>query len=77
MFFEIKKKPKKNNTITYVMNLFIILQMKDDEDKIFPLGKHKLMLAAGEAGDRIQFCEYISKNIALYNLRNGYPFLCT
>ena len=49
-----------------------IVKMKDDEDKSHPLGKHKLILASGEAGDRIQFCEYVSKNVALYNLRNGY-----
>lgn len=47
--------------------------MKEDEDKSFPLGEHKLMLAAGDPGDRIQFCEYVSKNLALYSLRNGYP----
>jgi hypothetical protein len=46
--------------------------MKDDEDKSYVLDAHKLILASGEAGDRIQFCEYISKNLALYNLRNGY-----
>ena len=26
----------------------------------------------GEAGDRVQFTEYISKNILLYKMRNGY-----
>jgi len=49
-----------------------IVKMKEDEDKGHKLDDHKLLLATGEPGDSIQFCEYISKNIALYNLRNGY-----
>eukprot|EP01111_Echinosteliopsis_oligospora_P016219 TRINITY_DN664_c0_g1_i1.p1 TRINITY_DN664_c0_g1~~TRINITY_DN664_c0_g1_i1.p1 ORF type:complete len:196 (-),score=43.20 TRINITY_DN664_c0_g1_i1:86-673(-) len=49
-----------------------IVKMKDDEDKILVLDQHKLLLTSGEAGDRIQFCEYISKNVSLYELRNGY-----
>ena len=39
------------------------MQMKDDEDKILALDQHKLLLACGEAGDRVQFCEYIAKNV--------------
>ena len=47
--------------------------MKDDEDKILALGHHKLMLACGENGDRVQFTEYIAKNVSLYAMRNDYP----
>jgi len=49
-----------------------IVKMKDDEDKIYVLDPHKLMLACGENGDRVQFCEYIAKNVSLYALRNDY-----
>lgn len=30
------------------------------------------MAAMGDTGDSIQFTEYISKNLALYKMRNGY-----
>lgn len=30
------------------------------------------MATIGDAGDTIQFTEYIAKNIALYKMRNGY-----
>ena len=29
------------------------------------------MLVTGEAGDTVQFAEYIEKNIQLYKMRNG------
>ncbi|KAL6971423.1 Proteasome subunit beta type-2-A [Sarracenia purpurea var. burkii] len=50
-----------------------ILVHKSNEDKIMILDSHKLMGASGEAGDRIQFTEYIQKNVALYQFRNGIP----
>lgn len=31
-----------------------------------------MMATIGEAGDTVQFTEYISKNIALFKMRNGY-----
>lgn len=31
-----------------------------------------LIAAVGDAGDTVQFVEYISKNILLYKMRNGY-----
>ncbi|KAF2072392.1 hypothetical protein CYY_006310 [Polysphondylium violaceum] len=49
-----------------------IVKMKEDEDKIMVLEGNKLLLSAGEPGDRAQFCEYIAKNLKLYNLRHGY-----
>jgi len=49
-----------------------IVKMKDDEDKTLILDEHKLLLATGEPGDRVQFCEYIAKNISLYAMRNDY-----
>jgi len=50
-----------------------ILVHKCNEDKIMLLDSHKLMGASGEAGDRAQFTEYIQKNVALYQFRNGIP----
>nr|GMC83400.1 proteasome subunit beta type-2-A [Ipomoea batatas] len=50
-----------------------ILVHKSNEDKIMILDSHKLMGASGEAGDRVQFTEYIQKNVALYQFRNGIP----
>lgn len=46
--------------------------MKDDQDKMFKLSSKLLMLVTGEAGDTVQFAEYIEKNIQLYKMRNGY-----
>ncbi|KAE8717621.1 Proteasome subunit beta type-2-B [Hibiscus syriacus] len=37
------------------------------------LDSHKLAAASGEPGDRVQFTEYIQKNVALYQFRNGIP----
>eukprot|EP01113_Clastostelium_recurvatum_P007483 TRINITY_DN1349_c0_g1_i1.p1 TRINITY_DN1349_c0_g1~~TRINITY_DN1349_c0_g1_i1.p1 ORF type:complete len:214 (+),score=42.60 TRINITY_DN1349_c0_g1_i1:102-743(+) len=50
-----------------------IVKMKEDEDKIVELDGGNLMAVVGEHGDRIQFADYIARNIHLYNLRNGYP----
>ncbi|GMG99684.1 hypothetical protein Nepgr_001524 [Nepenthes gracilis] len=50
-----------------------ILVHKSNEDKVMILDSHKLMGASGEPGDRVQFTEYIQKNVALYQFRNGIP----
>lgn len=50
-----------------------IMMLKSDEDKIMVLDDHKILAGAGENGDRVQFTEYIQKNIALYELRTGIP----
>ncbi|XP_029977219.1 proteasome subunit beta type-2 [Salarias fasciatus] len=49
-----------------------IIQMKHDYDKMFKLSEKILMLCVGEAGDTVQFAEYIQKNVQLYKMRNGY-----
>ncbi|KAL0484679.1 proteasome subunit beta-2 [Acrasis kona] len=49
---------------------FSIILMKDNEDKILKLDDNKLLAASGEAGDRVQFTEYIQKNLSLYKFRN-------
>jgi 20S proteasome subunit beta 4 len=43
-----------------------------DETKIHKISDNLLIGAVGDAGDTIQFVEYISKNILLYKMRNGY-----
>lgn len=43
-----------------------------DENKIHQISDNLLMATIGEAGDTIQFTEYIAKNLALYKMRNGY-----
>lgn len=48
-----------------------IITLKHDENKLVPIDSHKLMGISGEAGDRVQFSEYIIANTKLYALRNG------
>lgn len=50
-----------------------ILVHKSNEDKVMLLDSHKLLGASGEPGDRVQFTEYIQKNVHLYQFRNGIP----
>lgn len=47
-----------------------VLTIKHDEDKIVPIDSHKAFCIAGEAGDRVQFSDYIIANVKLYALRN-------
>lgn len=49
-----------------------IVAMKHDHDKMFQLSDKLLMAICGDSGDCVQFAEYISKNIQLYKMRNGY-----
>ncbi|XP_022352359.1 proteasome subunit beta type-2 isoform X2 [Enhydra lutris kenyoni] len=48
-----------------------IVQMKDDHDKMFKMSEKILLLCVGEAGDTVQFAEYIQKNVQLYKMRNA------
>ncbi len=43
-----------------------------DEDKLYKISSKIVMSVTGEAGDTVQFAEYIAKNIQLYKMRNGY-----
>ncbi|KAK8202928.1 nucleophile aminohydrolase [Phyllosticta capitalensis] len=45
-----------------------ILKANDDKTRI--LNKHTLMAFSGEAGDTVQFAEYVQANIQLYTMRN-------
>ncbi|KDD76170.1 proteasome subunit protein [Helicosporidium sp. ATCC 50920] len=47
-----------------------IVQMKNTEDKLVPIDDHKLFGLSGEAGDRVNFSQYLIANIKLYALRN-------
>ena len=48
-----------------------IITIKHDEDKIVPIDDHKVFCLSGEAGDRVNFSEYIIANVKLNALRNG------
>lgn len=50
---------------------FSIIRLCDTEDKIMQLDDNKLFGLAGETGDRINFGEYIQKNIHLAQFRTG------
>ncbi|KAH8941097.1 hypothetical protein BDL97_14G020100 [Sphagnum fallax] len=50
-----------------------ILVQKTDDNKIMVLDSHKLMGCTGEKGDKVQFSEFIQKNIALDHFRDGIP----
>ncbi|XP_022233741.1 probable proteasome subunit beta type-2 [Drosophila obscura] len=49
-----------------------IIVMKEDQNKIHKVSDNLLISTIGESGDTEQFTEFISKNIALYKMRNGY-----
>ncbi|RAL08985.1 proteasome core particle subunit beta 4 [Aspergillus homomorphus CBS 101889] len=44
--------------------------IKAEDDKTKQLNKHNLIAFSGEAGDTVQFAEYIQANIQLYTMRN-------
>jgi len=46
-------------------------KVKPNENKTRELNKHTLMAFVGEAGDTIQFAEYIQANAQLYSMRNN------
>jgi len=41
---------------------------------MFKLSSKLLMLVTGEAGDTVQFAEYMEKNIQLYKMKNGMAY---
>lgn len=48
-----------------------VISIKHDEDKIVPIDSHKMFGIAGEAGDRVNFSEYVIANVKLYAMRNS------
>lgn len=49
-----------------------VIVYQQSYDKIYPIGKKTAMAVCGEVGDTNFFQESIAKNIALYEMRNGY-----
>ncbi|XP_013790676.1 proteasome subunit beta type-2-like [Limulus polyphemus] len=49
-----------------------IVVVQNVQDKMYKLSDQLVMAASGEAGDTVQFAEFIEKNIQLYKMRNGY-----
>ncbi|KDQ11242.1 hypothetical protein BOTBODRAFT_35543 [Botryobasidium botryosum FD-172 SS1] len=47
-----------------------IVKMKNDEDKIKVLTPHLCMAYSGEAGDTVQFAEYVERNLRLHQIRH-------
>ena len=43
-----------------------------DQEKSYKLSDKLVMTAVGESGDTTQFAEFITKNIQLYKMQNGY-----
>ena len=41
---------------------------------MFKLSNNLLMLVTGEAGDTVQFAEFIAKNVQLYKMRYGLQY---
>ncbi|KAJ3098616.1 Proteasome subunit beta type-2 [Phlyctochytrium planicorne] len=48
-----------------------IVVQKRGEDKSRNLNDHNILVFSGEAGDTVQFAEYIQRNVRLYGIRNG------
>lgn len=44
--------------------------LKSSDDKTRQLNTHTLLSFSGEAGDTVQFAEYIEANVRLYSMRN-------
>lgn len=57
-----------SNLEKLMLQLFVCL----DENKIYKVSDRLVMAVSGESGDAVQFSEYISKNLQLYKMRNGY-----
>ncbi|VVT54723.1 uncharacterized protein SAPINGB_P004219 [Magnusiomyces paraingens] len=51
--------------------------LKSDDDKTRNLTSTSSLAFSGEAGDAVQFAEYILANISLYGMRNGYEMSST
>ncbi|KAH8238670.1 hypothetical protein KR038_011691 [Drosophila bunnanda] len=49
-----------------------LIFMKDDQSKVHRLSDFNMMAAVGDGGDTLQFTDYISKNLHLYKIANGY-----
>eukprot|EP00924_Labyrinthula_sp_SR-Ha-C_P010864 snap_masked-scaffold_47-processed-gene-0.5-mRNA-1 protein AED:0.09 eAED:0.09 QI:0/-1/0/1/-1/1/1/0/202 len=48
-----------------------ILNYKHDEEKTVQIDTHQVLAVSGDQSSRVQFSDYISRNLALMKLRNG------
>lgn len=60
-----------NNLFILVTMALNVISLCLDHDKMFKMSEKILLLCVGEAGDTVQFAEYIQKNVQLYKMRNG------
>merc|ERR1711970_1591936 len=49
-----------------------VIVYQQELDKIHPIGKKTALAVCGQVGDTDYFTEFISKSVALYEIRNGY-----
>ncbi|XP_017151291.2 probable proteasome subunit beta type-2 [Drosophila miranda] len=49
-----------------------LIFMKDDQSKIHRLSDFSMIATVGDGGDTLQFTDFISKNLHLYKIANGY-----
>lgn len=49
-----------------------IVVMKQDDDKMFKINQRGVMAVTGDPGDKVQFAEYIQRNLQLYKMVNGF-----
>ena len=47
-----------------------VIVMKSDEDRLYPIGDDKILACQGKDPDRVRFCEFIQRNMALSSLRD-------
>lgn len=57
--------------VLFLLELNQLFQMKGNEDKILDVDGSKMFAMAGDTGDRMNFCDYIKRNIKLYEFRTG------
>lgn len=53
-----------------------ILRMKSDDDKLLVVDNNKVLGMAGQIGDRLQFGDYIEKNIHLFRFKHNRKLTC-
>ena len=58
----------------YMINQYFLITALEfsDQRKSYQLSDKLVMTAVGESGDTNQFAEFITKNIQLYKMQNGY-----
>lgn len=48
-----------------------IMRLHNTEDKIHQLDSSKILGCSGPQADRVNFCEYVQRNMAFYALKNS------